>query len=246
MLVLRQFVPGDSFETSMVGKPLRKLRSAGQVHATLYYGPQEAEAKAQAVPATMNDVPALIFHGAQRVASLTPAEEAAVEEAAKRGLPFELAPVSPARERAATWLKLGKALPFDLVLDTGPMDKPLAALRTCSWDTIRSWGLDVEVQKRLARKAQPTRQPFSWFSADDYPDEMVRQGRQAIVHFRVIVDEAGKPASCHVQVSTRPEAFDDVVCGKIMRNARFHPALNAQAEPVRSYWRQTVVFRIEQ
>jgi TonB family protein len=245
LLILRQFVPGDGFETSLVGKRVKPVSSSWPVKATLRFGPGEGEASAEGLTGTLNDLPSLIFHGNQSVAALTPQEEAALEAAAKRHVPFELQPIGAAREKAVRWLRIGRALRSDLVLETGPMDKPLAALRKCSWDTVKSWGLDVEEQQRLTRQPFPTQPLMKWFSADDYPDEMVRQGRQAIVHFRVIVDEAGQVASCHIQISTKPKAFDDVVCAKVKKRASFHPALDARGRPVRSYWRQTVIFRME-
>lgn len=73
---------------------------------------------------------------------------------------------------------------------------------------------------------------------------MLRQGKRAIVHFRLNVDAAGQPTACHIQQSTRPKAFDDAVCKAIMRNARFDPALDAEGQPVASYWLNSVVFHI--
>jgi hypothetical protein len=69
-------------------------------------------------------------------------------------------------------------------------------------------------------------------------------GYEAIVNVRVIVDGQGKPVSCHIQTSTRPKEFDDVVCRRIMGHARFIPALDATGHPVTSYWQQSVTFAL--
>lgn len=237
-----QFVPGDIFNLTFVG---RSFGSAAPVKAAIRFGPnEEADPNNTVSLATVGSTPAILLGGFQRLAPTTEAEHLAAKEAAKRDRPYEYAPIGTARERAATWLELGKVLPFDLILETGPMDKPLDALRQCSWDTVKSWGLSIEEQKGLTRKALPTSPSSGWFSPNDYPNDMVRGGYEGNVNFRVIVDATGAPLSCHVQSSTRPQAFDDVVCRQVMKRARFHPALDAAGKPIKSYWRQSVHFRL--
>ena len=238
-----QFEPGDTFNVTLVGPSVDPKDRP--VVGLLRFGPNEDEDEVTGAAALTNGIPAIIFQGGQRLVPLTDAEKSARKKAAARARPFEPPPIAAAREKAASWVMLGKLLPFDLVFQTGPMDEPLAALRQCAWDMVRSWGLDVEQQKRLAQKAYPTRPSYSWFSPEDYPPEMQRGGYESIVHFRVLVDESGHPLSCHIQSSTRPKAFDDVVCKQVMKSATFHPALDAQGKPIRSYWRQTVNFVLQ-
>ena len=241
-LFFDQYEPGDSFSLTFVGKPV----AVAEVNpkAVVQFGPNEEPQEATAVGATTDHVPALILQGSQRIGPMTEDEKAARKKASDDGQPFEPAPIGAAREKAATWLELGKARPFDLVFETGALDAPLAALRECSWDMVRSWGLDVQQQKSLSRRAYPTVPPYSWFSPDDYPSAMLRGGYQGIVNFRLLVDETGKVAACKIQVSTRPKEFDDVVCRAVTRRAKFHPALDSQGKPILSYWRETVSFRL--
>ncbi|MFL6729297.1 MAG: energy transducer TonB [Sphingomicrobium sp.] len=238
-----QYAPGDTFTLTFVGSSVDSNGLAQD--ATVKFGPNEEEDDVTVVGATTDNTPAIILQGSQRIAPLTKTEEAARKKAADDGGLFEPAPIGPQRERAATWLKLGKIRSFDFLFETGPMDAPLAALRECSWDMVKSWGLDVEQQKHLSRKAYPTEPSYRWFSDADYPAAMIRGGYQGIVNFRILVDETGKPTSCQIQVSTRPKEFDDVVCRVAMKRARFHSPLDSEGKPVRSYWRQTVNFRLE-
>ena len=241
-----QFVPGDTFNLMFVGKSIKPRSSDHPIETTVRFGPNEEKTDNNGSLATTGgSLPALILSGGQRLAKLTKEEERAQHAANERDIPIELAPIGPDREKAATWLELGKAMRFDIVFETGPMDKPLGALRDCSWDTVKSWGLSIEEQKNLRRKAYPVKPSSSWFSPDDYPDSMVRRGHQGIVNFRVIVDASGSPLSCHVQSSTRPKEFDDVVCTQVMKRAKFHPALDAAGKPVKSFYRQTVRFFLE-
>lgn len=240
---LDQFAPSEWFKVMFLGKSIKPRSDGRPIDATVRFGPNEAETDITGLMGTTGDLPTFLVERALRLAPLTPAEEAASEDAKRREMAFEPAPIGAEREKAATWLELRKVLRFDLVLETGRMDQPLAALRQCSWDTVKSWGLDVDQQKTLSRK--PIKKPGTWLRSSDYPEAMVRGGYQGVVHFRIIVDEHGKPTSCHIQDSTRPKEFDEVVCRSVMKRAEFEPALDANGRPVRSYWSQTVHFRLE-
>ena len=244
-LVLDQFEPGDSFEVRLIGKSLKPRRDHPSLQGTLRFGPNEPEAEITGLMGTLGQDPVLIIESDQRLAPLTEAQKAASAEADRKGLQFILEPIGQAREAAATWFELRKALRSDLFLETGPMDKPLAALRKCSWDTVASWGLNIDQQKSLTRHPVANTNSSSWITYRDYPQEMIRGGYQGIVHYRLIVDEKGQATSCHIQLSTRPKEFDDAVCRAVMKRARFHPALDANGKPAPGYWVQTVRFKIE-
>lgn len=244
-LVIDQFAPGDWFRITLAGKPLRVNNMARLDKAKLRFGPHEPESEITAkVGTTEAGEPVLLVNGTLRLAPLTEEERAAAKAAAEDGRRFEPAPIGPAREAAATWLELTKAMRRDVILETGPMAKPLAALRGCSWDTVKFWGLDVEQQKTLTRKPRSTRSPMTWFNANDYPTSMIRDGYEGVVNFRLLIDAAGKPTSCKIQISTHPKAFDDAVCRAVMKRAEFEPALDAQGQPAPSYWVSTVHFRL--
>lgn len=243
-LMMDQMEPGDWFRITLTGKPLRVGNVARLDKARMRFGPAESDAEISAQVGEMGDEPALLFLGSHRVAPMTDQEKAAAKEANRENGRFEPAPLGPDREAAAIWLELTKAARRDLVLDTGPMDKPLAALRKCSWDTIKSWGLDVEQQKTLTRKVHPKRSPATWFDSSDYPTEMLRGGYEGVVNFRLLVDAAGKPSSCKIQTSTRPKEFDDAVCKAVMKRAEFEPAIDVQGKSVPSYWIATVNFKL--
>ena len=234
--------PGDSFNLLIIGNSLEGANEA--VKPTLRFGPTEAPDEVNADAGTTDGRRTIIFQGGQRIAPLTKSEQLSAKQAAQGRTPVELPAIGPAREKAATWLEIGKLFPYDLVLETGAMDQPLAALRACAWDLVGDWGLNVDQHKRLMRKVYPVGSSFDWFDDDDYPVGMLRYGHEAIVNYRVLVDENGRASSCRIQTSTRPKAFDDVVCKLIMKRARFHPALDARGKPVRSFWRQTVTFRL--
>ncbi|MEO6581838.1 MAG: energy transducer TonB [Sphingomicrobium sp.] len=242
-LIFDQFAPGDWLSIMFAGKSLDTRNKLPPIEAVIRFGPNEAESEITGVAGTLGDRLSYMVDGSQRLAPLTKAEQRAGEEAQGGNAPYGPLPLGAAREQAATWLALRKVFSFDLVLQTGPMNGPLEALRRCTSDLVRGWGLDVEQQMHLSRHLVPIRSE-SWFSESDYPKKMLDGGHQSIVNYRLIVDTSGKPESCHIQTSTRPKDFDDHVCRIVMKRARFDPALDAAGKPVRSYWRQTINFRI--
>ena len=243
-LILDQFEPDDYFRILLVGSPVGSRHQISPVSGRLRFGPGEAESEFEAERGTLGPEPALIMLGSHRIAPLTKAEEQAQDAARRHGVRFDPTPIGPAREAAATWFEVRKGLSRPLVLNTGPMSEPLKALRTCSWDTIRHWGLNVEQQKTLSRKVKPRTKPRNWLRSRDYPESMIRAGHQGLVTVRMIVDANGNPTTCRVQRSTHPKEFDDVVCASVMKNARFEPALDAQGKPVPSYYVVTVRFEL--
>jgi hypothetical protein len=245
-LVLDQFAPGDWFRVTLSGRPLTLSNLKIPSKPLLRFGPNEKPSEADGFAALIGKVPAFITSSSLRLAPFTEAETKASENAFRSGQIFDPETIGQAREAATKWIELTDLLrSADITLEVGPLDKAFEALRQCSWDTVRSWGLDVAQQKSLSRKPKAKRTAVSWFSPDDYPSKMLDENKQAVVNFRVIVDEKGAPASCTIQRSTRPKDFDDLVCRLIMKRAKFEPALDASGNPVRSFYTQRVTWRLQ-
>ena len=103
-------------------------------------------------------------------------------------------------------------------------------------DLVRTWGLDPTVQASLSRRATPLRSPGEWLRSADYPGPMMFKGNQALVQFRLEVDELGAVTNCHIQGHTKPEGFADLTCKLIIKRAKFQPALDAAGKPAKSYY----------
>lgn len=243
-LFLDQFQPDAGFYMTVGGEPVRTRRGLLNVKLRFRFGPTETEQEASADTGTLGGAPALLVNMSQRLGPLSNAEKAAQEAATKSGDRYEVPDVSRERQAAVKFLQI-IGTPEELVLETGAMDKALGVLSECAWDTVADWGLDVEQQKTLKRGPVARGGSQTWFSGDDYPPRMVRGNYQGTVYYRLIVDETGKPTSCHVQRSTRPKDFDEAVCRIVMRRGRFEPAKDANGKPVPSFWSQAITFRME-
>ena len=243
-LVLYQLEPGDWFKLTLLGSSLKPARLYRPFTGRMQFGPAEADTEITVTTGTSGSESVLMLDATQRLAPLSEVETELHQSAKRNNTYYQPAPIGSEREKAATWLALSKVMKFDLVFETGPMDAAMAALRDCTWDLVDSWGLDVAQQKALTRKAYAAVSTARWFRPEDYPMSMIRSDSEGIVNARLLIDASGKPESCNIQSSTRPKEFDAVVCDILMKRSKFHPALDAQGKPIRSYYQITTVFRL--
>ncbi|ANY19169.1 Gram-negative bacterial tonB protein [Tsuneonella dongtanensis] len=129
-------------------------------------------------------------------------------------------------------------------LSLGSLEQPIAAMNACTEELITHWGLDLAEHRGRTRAPYPKNNPGEWIGFNEYPSDMLRDNKQGIVWFRLDVDAAGEPTACTIQQATDPPEFGGVVCRLIMKRAHFHPALNAQGQPMKSYWRSSVRFEL--
>lgn len=129
-------------------------------------------------------------------------------------------------------------------LKTGPLDAAFEVLDNCALDLIGTWGLDVE-QHRTA-----TRLP-RWTNRDavvrrivaTYPRDAAMLGEQAIIRMRVTVSAQGAVEDCAIINATQTLRLDSPAC-RSMALARFEPALDAAGNPMRSYYAESIVYRL--
>ena len=120
----------------------------------------------------------------------------------------------------------------------------MAALRECNADLVKFWGFDPEAQSHLKHGPEPVGLPTTWLRSQDYPAEALAELNSAIVHFRIDIDAAGKPVSCHILSATKGPDFAKVTCAGIVSRATFLPALDAKGAPIASYYISAVQWKI--
>ncbi len=131
-----------------------------------------------------------------------------------------------------------------VILETGPMGKPIRMLDKCSRDSLKDWGIDPDVEDRIVR---PPWAPNTvrWFSTDDYPRNMLERGKEAMVSVRLLVDASGAVTSCTSLSQFKEPEFNQITCANYMKKARFAPAELADGTKVPSYVTQRVRFIME-
>jgi TonB family protein len=154
-------------------------------------------------------------------------------------MPARAAPEQEARITGATIDLRGKR-PFRL--EFGSLAKPLAQMRLCMDNLVKSWGYDPAQQAAALRPVSAITPPGRWLNSNDYPMNAVRNGHNGLVQFRLDVDPEGKVVGCFILSRTSPDDFADITCRAMTRRARLQPALDAQGKPMRSYYVNKVVW----
>ena len=143
---------------------------------------------------------------------------------------------------ATTELEIDMGRGRTVILETGSLGKPLKAFDECGRESLRSWGLDPDVQDKIVRPAWAPK-PLQWFTAQDYPTGMLRLGKESAVNARLIVDATGKVTSCTGLSTFAAPEFNKVVCDIFKKRARLAPAELADGTKVPSYYSAQIQFR---
>ncbi|MFZ1477596.1 MAG: TonB family protein [Sphingorhabdus sp.] len=221
----------DFFGLTLAGRRFRDFGASDKVK--LQFGPVEGEQVVFFHPGTVRDtIPAYIISSINYSG-----------DDDRVSIPIQ-AGQQEARREAITELRVGRPLRSPVVFELGSMAKPLAAVQQCSDDMIASWGFDPKIRNTLQRVPAPTGNPGSWMRSQDYPRDMLAERQPANVNFRLNVDEGGNVTDCFIQESTKPKEFDEAVCNAMKRRGKFLPALDAEGKAVRSFWRNTILFRL--
>ncbi|MET1754023.1 TonB family protein [Novosphingobium sp. RD2P27] len=231
LLMMERFEPSDRFQLVLISDQLRYYEQGSMLR--LRYGDGERIIVKGAMPGKADDGRASLTISSTAIRPWPESEEDEPERLS----------ITPEQEAAATSLTVsfrGR----DVTFRTGPLDKAFAALRKCTDDLVRSWGLDPVQQSRLSAPAKPLSKPRSWITSSAYPRSMILLRKQGLVNFRLSVNETGTPTACQIQRSYSDEAFDKVTCELLMRNARFSPALDESGKAVPSYFVSGVRFII--
>jgi hypothetical protein len=148
-------------------------------------------------------------------------------------------PIGPERERAIDKIVLSGGT-NTIALATGSIGAILEQMRKCTADLVQ----EIDAENRIAKAAVPKNNPGTWVTPDDYPSVLIRSDVEGLVRFRLLVNDQGLPAACHIVGSTRSEAFDDVVCSALMQRAKFDPAIGTNGRPAASFYTNSVRFMI--
>jgi hypothetical protein len=230
VLRFERVAPTSSFQLSLLGRALGPGDGSARTTVRLGFGTPKPTNSIEAQLGTTHlgtplvTVPLVLIGNT----SLRTAERGA-----------DTPPVTPADEAAVRIVSIavnGRAMTFL----TGPMDHAFAALRKCTDDLVRTWGLDPVQQSTLSKPVEPTSYPGSWLKSNDYPAGMLMKGAQALVAFRLMVDIAGLPTACEIDRSYGDAPFQKATCRALMLHARFRPALDAKGAPIASYYINTV------
>jgi hypothetical protein len=144
---------------------------------------------------------------------------------------------------AATGLEIVGRKDRPVILETGSLGAPIAALDTCSRDSLKDWGVDPDMEDKIVRPVWAIN-PTRWLFESDYPHDMIMLGKESEVAVRLLIDASGKVTTCTSLSHFHEEDFNRISCEKITERARFEPAELADGTKVPSYYTRRVIFRL--
>lgn len=104
----------------------------------------------------------------------------------------------------------------------------------------------VIVWNGKARGATPINNPGSWVKTADYPPEALREQREGVVSFRLIIGPDGRVSACQITASSGSLALDEATCRLLPERATFRPGLDAKGRPTVSSYSSRVRWIIPQ
>ena len=153
---------------------------------------------------------------------------------------FDLPVYDRAAEQAyaagITAIEFNDGLSSAIRLETGSLRGAVEALQACTDDLLGTWGLDWQKHQTMTRRAAPVGPAFAWI-----PSGVIGFGDFASLSgarnpFRVMVGVDGTVTGCHVHWPSLTERQNAQICDAITANGRFTPALDADGQPMASYW----------
>lgn len=242
ILKLEQFAPDrDEMQITVAGPRMqwRNRRASGEP-AIRYIPDAEPAAIVTPLNITMaNDWRGIAFFSSLMIA---PAAASGLEGEALQA--FVRGFDRPPRERSVTALEIRNGLVDDLVLQTGSLGPPMVAMRACLDELLTHWGVDAAAHRGMRQPVAPV-DSDGWGSAvwRSYPRAMAERGEQALVRIRLSISADGHPTDCHTQLRVGDEEFSRRACEILMGRARFSPAIDAQGNPIASYYLMILSFR---
>ncbi|MEO1968966.1 MAG: energy transducer TonB [Sphingomonadaceae bacterium] len=154
--------------------------------------------------------------------------------------------LTPAQMQSITWIEISHGK-NSLRLNTGPIDKPIAALDKCVDDLVSSWGLNPSELRTITHQAIPDVEAIKSIASDiqqHYPSTAIALGSQATISVRLIIDTSGHVSDCQITNVTEAKDFDDYACKAFEKSGKFEPARDKNGNPIKSSFTTNVVYRM--
>lgn len=150
----------------------------------------------------------------------------------------------PARYKLIMWLSVIGLISLMIWADVmvkiaGPTD----ALEPLDRQDVRQVAA-VPFEAGTSRPARPIGNPGNWLGTADYPASALRGEKEGLVRFTLAIDPFGEVAECRITESSGVRQFDDRACAALRTRARFHPALDADGQPVAGTFNSAVRWEI--
>lgn len=232
-LVIEQNAPQPGFGLIIAGPELGRFRKAKALDLTLRSDLPPASRDRFQVGTLGDYGPAVIM------ASVSIADPQA-DRPAQRPLRSAGVNLDAAEKIERIMLGSGK---HSVSLETGNMKAVFEALNACTTSLLVEWGLDVEQHKAYLPARFLNELQIAKRLQQAYPAGALAQGGEAIFRLRAIVEPDGQMSDCALLLAASAGTFNSTAC-RIMKDAQFEPARDAQGQPFRSYYTTNITYRI--
>lgn len=140
-------------------------------------------------------------------------------------------------------LEIGTKRSHPVILELGLFGEAIRMFDKCSRDSLKSWGVDTDLQDRIARPVWAINSDH-WFDSSDYPSDMAARREESQVEIRLLVDATGKITKCTSLSHFKEKEFNQITCALVMRRARFAAAELANGTKVPSYYIRRIIFQM--
>jgi TonB family protein len=96
----------------------------------------------------------------------------------------------------------------------------------------------------LLNRSSPIPRVINGLDSNSYPPEALRAKAQGDTRVALTVDPYGYTIDCRIVQSSGFKMLDDGTCSKLLRGARFYPALNSAGTATQGKWETTVKWRL--
>jgi TonB family protein len=145
---------------------------------------------------------------------------------------FRISNANMAQARNAASVTLHVKGESDVTFSLAAMPQLLTGLEKCTANLLEYWNADGEKAGKITESAKGELRAL--FSSEDFPNEAMTRGQEGSSRFLLLIDEQGKVAGCHVIRTSGIPVFDAMGCQVLQQRAKFKPARDAKAKPVRS------------
>lgn len=236
-LSFQQYSPGKGFGLTIAGPGFKKFRSLGKTMISFH----DAQPPRETTPftGTVDEFGTGLIYANLGIEEEPPQDDADPAPPPRPGVP--MLDLAQGKQVQFIALRQGKQ---EVRLETGSLDKAFAVLNQCTLDLVRDWGLDPDRHVTAQTRPRWTNQEVVVRRISrEYPSEAARIGEQGIMRMRVIVSAEGMVESCTILKSTQTEELESPAC-KMMKHARFDPALDAAGVPFRSYFVTSITYKL--
>ena len=229
-LAFERIEPGPMMRLVLVGDGIRPFRSAAELgwNFAPAGGPERMARYALSKTADKKDYfnfgPVTVAAFAPPAPGTPPGPPPAYDRAAER-----------AAAKPFTALTVGSGLTEPVRIETGSLEAPVGALQACADDLAKTWGLDA-TKLAGSTPALPQGGGVGWLPQGTIPFDEFDKLAGGANQVRLLVDAAGKPASCHVHWPTLSDALNKKICRTLMDKASFVPAKDAAGQAMAGYW----------